>query len=154
MQLKLKNGFTLIELLVVISIIGILIGLSIFGLQGARESSRDAKRKADLELIRSGLEIYKADCNVYPQTLTWGGSLLGSGSPAACAIANSYISSIPADPISPTNIYFYNRLTTTKYVICAALERTPNPAPDPSGPIQNCGSCGSGGSCNYVVTNP
>ncbi|MCK4588676.1 prepilin-type N-terminal cleavage/methylation domain-containing protein, partial [Candidatus Woesebacteria bacterium] len=61
-----KKGFTLIELLVVISIIGILLALSIFGLQGARKSARDSKRKADIELIRSGIEIYKADCNVYP----------------------------------------------------------------------------------------
>ena len=52
-------GFTLIELLVTISIIGILIGLSVFGLQGARQSARDAKRKADLDMrlrqVMSGL---------------------------------------------------------------------------------------------------
>ncbi len=44
----LNTGFTLIELLVVIAITAILIGLSVFGLQGARESARDAQRKADL----------------------------------------------------------------------------------------------------------
>ena len=95
-NLKLKTGFTLIELLVVISIIGILMAISLFGLQGARESSRDARRKSDLEMIRSGLEIYKSDCDIYPATL--GTSLVGSGSPTSCSIANTYISSVPLDP--------------------------------------------------------
>lgn len=143
-----KKAFTLIELLVVISIIGILIGLSIFGLQGARKASRDAKRKADLELIRSGLEIYKADCNGYPVSLSWGGSLVGSGTPTTCATGNTYISSIPTDPIDPTNRYSYSRLTTTTYLLCAALEQPPSPAMDVSG----CGGCGI--TCNYKVTNP
>ena len=88
------KGFTLIELLVVVSIIGILIALSIFGLQGARESSRDARRKADLETIRSGLEIYKADCNDYPPAskVVGGSPLVGDGSPTSCAVTNTYIS--------------------------------------------------------------
>lgn len=141
-----RNGFTLIELLVVISIIGILIALSIFGLLGARESSRDARRKADLELIRSGLEIYKSDCNVYPASL--GSSLVGSGSPATCATTNTYIASVPKDPLDPNRLYPYSRPTTTTYVLCASLEQAPSPAMDVTG----CGSCVT--TCNYKVTNP
>jgi len=115
-----KKGFTLIELLVVISIIGILIGISLFGMQGARESSRDARRKSDLEMIRSGLEIYKSDCNVYvPAPLSWGGLLTGS-----CPTANTYIATIPKDPLDPTYVYTYARPTTTTYTLCATLEQT------------------------------
>lgn len=148
------SGFTLIELLVVISIIGILIGLSIFGLQGARTVSRDAKRKADLELIKSGLEIYKSDCDVYPSSpLSWGGSLVGSGTPASCAVTNEYISLIPKDPIDPVRNYAYTRPTTFKYYLCTALEQTPNPTAKPSD-LTNCADCGSTASCNYVVKNP
>src|SRR3990170_1677136 len=98
------KGFTLIELLVVISIIGILIALSVFGLQGAREASRDAKRKADLELIRSGIEIYKSDCNSYPASL--GAVLIGDDSNPSCDSGNTYIAQIPADPIDPSRSYF------------------------------------------------
>ena len=150
------DGFTLIELLVVISIIGILIGLSIFGLQGARQASRDAKRKADLEEIRSGLELYKSDCNTYPAALASGGTLIGSGTTSSCAAANTYISLIPSDPVSSTSNYAYKAtstdggLTYSTYTLCAALEQAPSPAMDVSG----CGSCTISTGCNYIVINP
>lgn len=138
-----NGGFTLIELLVVISIIGILIGISLFGLQGARESSRDARRKSDLEMIRSGLEIYKSDCNTYPATL--GTSLTG-----ACPgpTINTYISLVPTDPL-PGRLYPYSYSVATKtYILCTSLENPPSPAVDVTG----CGSCGL--TCNYKVTSP
>lgn len=144
-------AFTLIELLVVISIIGILIGLSVLGLQGARKSSRDAVRKADLEEIRSGLGFYKADCNVYPLTANFNlpnaTKLTGDGSTSSCLLTNTYISSVPQDSISGDN-YSYSSDGAT-YHLCAALEQPPSPAMDVSG----CASCGSA-SCNYVTTNP
>lgn len=142
------HGFTLIELLVVISIIAILAGISLFGLGGARESSRDARRKADLELIRSGVELYKADCNSYPPTssVVAGNNLTGDGTPSSCAVANTYISGIPDDPITSRN-YRY-ALVGTRYEICAALEQGTG--------TQSCGgssNCGSD-TCNYKVVSP
>jgi general secretion pathway protein G len=135
------RGFTLIELLVVISIIGILISLSLFGIQNSRKSARDAKRKSDLESIRSALEMYKADNGRYPST--------SSGMNASSLAISSYISSVPTDPISG-RIYVY-RCTNVSgsnclaYDLCAALETG-------SGSI-SCGiSCGV--SCNYKTTNP
>lgn len=149
-HINIKKGFTLIELLVVISIIGILLGLSVFGLQGARTSARDAKRKADLEQIRSGLEIYKADCNNYPLTaqVVGGAALVGASGISGCT-GNTYISQVPADILSPTRTYAYTSAGTS-YTLCAALEQAPTPtmAPNPA-----CGSCGSS-SCNYRVINP
>jgi type II secretion system protein G len=139
-----KKGFTLIELLVVISIIGILLALSIFGLQGARKSARDSKRKADIELIRSGIEIYKADCNVYPTIL--GTSLVGDGSTTSCSVSNTYIAEVPEDQLSPTRSYRYWSDGTT-YEICVSLE-------DGSGTETCGGSSNCGTTCNYKVVNP
>lgn len=147
-----SKGFTLIELLVVISIIGILIGLSIFGLEGARRSSRDAKRKADLELIRSGLEIYRSDCGIYPAPpLPWGGSLVGNDSLTSCSSNNSYISSVPKDPLDPVSTYSYANPNSTSYFLCASLEQAPSPAANPDD-LSQCASCTT--ACNYVVKNP
>lgn len=146
-----QKAFTLIELLVVISIIAILMGLSIFGLQGAREASRDARRKADIELIRSGIEIYKSDCNSYPvgsgnPATVMGDTLTGDDSNPSCDGSNTYISEVPQDPTYPTNNYFYVSDGTT-YQICAGLEQTP------ASPATCTGSCGDT-TCNYKVINP
>ncbi len=139
------SGFTLIELLVVVSITAILLGISIFGLTGARRSSRDARRKADLELLRSGLEIYKADCNFYPAALS--SPLIGDDSTSTCLSANTYINSIPVDPRDPLRTYIYSSSGLT-YELCASLEGETS-ATENCGGSPNCGE-----TCNYKAISP
>lgn len=145
--MKSQKAFTLIELLVVISIIGVLVAVSIFGLSGARESARDARRKADLESIRGGLELYKSDCNLYPATIpAVGSALVGTGTPTSCAVANTYISARPADPISASKNYVY-QVNGSGYNLCASLE-------EQGLATINCGSSCGASACNYKITNP
>jgi type II secretion system protein G len=140
-----KKGFTLIELLVVVAITGILLALSIIGLKGARESSRDAKRKSDLELIRSGLELYRADCGEYPAGTALASPLVGDDSSSSCLSSNTYIADIPTDPLPTRNyLYFSDGII---YEICSSLENGEG--------TQTCGgSSDCGEVCNYKVTNP
>lgn len=74
-----KRGFTLIELLVVIAIIGILSTLVIVSLNNSRASARDAKRLNDLKAMANALELYYANNNEYPPSLTPGQSLEADG---------------------------------------------------------------------------
>lgn len=154
---KLKYGFTLIEMLVVITIISVLLAISLFGIQGVREASRDAKRKSDLQLTASQLETYKSDCNYYPISLTSGSSLMGSGTPTTCLSTNTYIQSAPSDPVSGKNYVYVplpsgcastNNCTGFKY--WTSLENGGSASAvcgtAPSG-------CGTGILCNYCVTN-
>ncbi len=74
-MLKKNKGFTLIELLVVIAIIGILAAVIIANLGGARTAARDGAVKAQMDSLRSQMELY----NLYN-----GGSY---GTAANCTVA-------------------------------------------------------------------
>lgn len=63
---NIKKGFTLIELLVVIAIIGILSGIGLVSLNGAREKARDAKRISDLRQYASALNIFYDNNGRFP----------------------------------------------------------------------------------------
>ncbi len=60
------RGFTLIELLVVIAIIGILSSVVLASLNTARVKARDTARIAELNQVRSALELYFTTNGVYP----------------------------------------------------------------------------------------
>jgi prepilin-type N-terminal cleavage/methylation domain-containing protein len=71
----LKEAFTLVELLVVMVIIGILIGLAVFGLSAAQKSARDTNRRNDVRNIVNALETYAIkNGGAYPGAATLGGS--------------------------------------------------------------------------------
>ena len=149
---KKSSGFTLVELLIVMAIIGVLAAVIVTSaVLPAQKHARDTKRRADLEFIRTGIETYRADCNTYPViTGTLPVTLVGDGSTTACATANLYISTMPADPTPAKSNYYYSSDGVT-YVICAALEVPPAT----QGSVNGCGACGASGLvCNYRVTNP
>jgi general secretion pathway protein G len=140
-----NKGFTLIELLVAMTVASVLMGLALVSYQGARKSARDGKRKADLEQIRSALEMRRADCGSYPNgNLSSGQDIRGDGSSSSCSSSTVYIT-IPSDPLSG-RVYSYSG-TANSYTLCAALEAG-------GGTVTGCAPCGSGVTCNYKVTNP
>src|SRR5688572_2088649 len=69
---KLNNsrGFTIVELLVVIVVIAILVALTLPNLFGLQRRARDDDRKNDIKNIKSALETYYSDKNVYPDQLS------------------------------------------------------------------------------------
>ena len=145
------KGFTLIELIVVMSIIALLSGISLFALQAARVSGRDARRQSDLEMVRSALEMYRADCGEYPPnaTMVFNGttSLVGNGT--SCPVGNIYLQVIPADATAGRDYAYSRGANPATYSLCASLEGGTNSLA--------CGSLAAGSctaNCNYVVRNP
>ena len=61
-----KKAFTLIELLVAIAIIATLIGLAIPNFLGARSRAKDARRKGEVQQLKSALQLYYNDYKAYP----------------------------------------------------------------------------------------
>lgn len=112
-----ESGFTLIELLVVISIIGILVALTVFNFQQARERARDVQRKSEMKQLQNALELYKDDQipQRYPST-----GQLGS-------LVPTYLKVLPVDPLMKAGLgwvdYAYTiGATNLQYTLGACLE--------------------------------
>lgn len=72
-------AFTLVELLVVISIIGLLAGLSLPAIQGALNSARKGKAKAEMQSIITALKAYQNEYGRLPDSSALGTSAEGDG---------------------------------------------------------------------------
>ena len=130
------KGFTLIELMVVIAIILILALIAVPAYRNMQIRAKKARVQEDLRNIATALEAFYVDWNVYPgqddgtnpdptqdvtaTTMTGkiadeltgaGGSAVinASGNTTATGEAApiTYIKSIPDDPFSPGNKYYY-----------------------------------------------
>lgn len=150
---KRLQAFTLIELLVTIAIIGVLSTLSLVAVNSVREAGRDAKRKTDVETIRTALELYKADCGVYP---TPGGTPLRPTVPTPLTsycgggAEKVYLTSTPTDPV--LGRFYRYTVTSTGYYLCAALEGSTTTVNCAAG--EGSTYCGTLTNCTYETANP
>jgi general secretion pathway protein G len=154
-KLKRTQGFTLIELLVVIAIIGILSSVVLASLNGARESSRDARRQTDLNQIRTSLALYRDECGDFPAAATAKNVSASLGSGGDCTLGE-FMSQVPSDPSDGTYKYKANDPQQDSFCLAAQLEGSSTPADDAddSG-VCNFGSdISSGGEGGvYTITN-
>lgn len=124
-----KKGFTLIEILISIAIIAILTAVGIVSYVSINKNARDAKRRGDIEQIRSALELYRSDKGYYPS--------IGNGSwvdasqldtyatTPSDGLVDTYLPSIPSDPHGDTSPYKYkatNVSATTGYYYGYCIE--------------------------------
>ena len=145
-----NKGFTLVELLIVIVILGVLASLISGSFIISLKKGRDAKRKADLETIQKGLEMYYEDNLSYPGTITSGGSLCH---PNGCD-TKMYLKKVPKDPsIKSGCSYVYKHKTNPEgYILYSVIE---NDQDNGNGVLQsgytgtNCG-CGI---CKYKIAS-
>jgi type II secretory pathway pseudopilin PulG len=63
-----RGGFTIVELLTVMGVIAVLIGLLVPALNMVKDFSREIQQKAQFHSIDVGLELFKNDFGVYPES--------------------------------------------------------------------------------------
>ncbi len=90
-KLRENKGFTLVELLVVIAIIGVLATLILLQLGAARQKARDAKRVADINQVRSAIELFFDDNGRYSAATNLNADLVTAG---------RYLTFMPVDPLT------------------------------------------------------
>lgn len=113
------RGFTLIELLISATIAALLMSTAIVSYANVNKKSRDAKRKADFETIRSALEICRSNTGTYPASIT---------NTVTCSDATVTLQTTPVDPKnSGSHVYTYSRPTTTTYTLSGNLELPTDP---------------------------
>ena len=108
-----KNGFTFIEILVSVTIISILVAIAVISYGSINKRSRDARRKSDIEQLRSALEMYRADKGYYPNgsSLSFFPIDLVDNSPGRILLDEGYINALPTDPKDNT-LYPYKYIMT------------------------------------------
>jgi prepilin-type N-terminal cleavage/methylation domain-containing protein len=64
-----KSAFTLVELMVAMAIIGVLLGLAVFGVSAALTAQRNTERKAALQDISMGMRVYEDASGASPSRI-------------------------------------------------------------------------------------
>ena len=129
-----NRGYTLVELMVAISILALLFVAGVTSYSKATQRSRDAKRKSDIEQLRSALEMYRADNGTYPSTqgevpifpAPWKDIADAEYALLKDALVPNYIPELPTDSQSGFSYWYQSPITvdTKTYCFTAFMEVT------------------------------
>jgi type II secretory pathway pseudopilin PulG len=123
---KKPNAFTMIELLVSATVIILLTAIALVSFSQSMISSRNAKRKADLETIRQALTLYKQDKGYYAASTSVDFSAL-----VISLYADEYLSEPSLlDPKNATPYVYQATCTATSGSNCTKVTLRANLEPD------------------------
>lgn len=143
--MKKLRGFTLIELLIVVAIIAILAAIAVPNFLEAQTRARVARVNADLRTLKTGIESFQVDTNMYPKCYfennnnlnpgdlvpeapdrltfaNWAKSSIGSGTTKrnfTLTTPVAYLQNIPVDAFAEQNgmLYGYGNANQIAYIV-------------------------------------
>src|SRR3990167_5867834 len=67
-MIKKNKGFTLIELIITLAVIGVLVSLILVAINPQRiiEDTRDSRNRAEMNAVKTALQLFFNDNNAYP----------------------------------------------------------------------------------------
>jgi hypothetical protein len=111
-------------------------GLLTGDLTNFEKKARDTQRKSDLSEIKTALELYKGDHGAY---LSTGGAITRSNEANGVLqelVKKGYLSSLPIDPVDPTNWYGYQSGNGSSYELWSIIEDENDPTAIDRGPYR------------------
>lgn len=118
--LRTQAGFTMIELLVVTTIIILLSTIGLVSYRSAGLNARDAKRQADLQMVRQALVLYRTETGVYPE-----GSI--DGNLAIEEIRDYLGTETVEDPKNDETYYYTYTSDGSTFTLSTTLEKDDSP---------------------------
>lgn len=98
----LSRGFTMLELLIAVSIVTILASATLVTLRSQSARARDARRRADIEQIRTALAFYRQTKHTYPNEVSTPGAsdweISTAGNFLQLLITEGAMTTVPRDP--------------------------------------------------------
>lgn len=101
-----NKGFTLVELMIVIAVLSVLLGMVLIAIdpQKVIEDTKDSRARAEMNQLKTALQLYFNDNNAYPE-----GTCNGDGCRTgilATALVPTYIKALP-DVVGGSFEFFY-----------------------------------------------
>jgi len=124
-------------------------------LNGARESSRDARRQTDLNQVRTSLALFRDECGEFPGTNGVVEETLGNSN--CNTTLGDHMSQVPSDP-SSGEYGFASNSSNDGYCLAASLESDSVPSDSASSSDSVCSDAesqmtASNGGSTYFLTN-
>lgn len=142
-----NSGFTLIELLIAFVILGLISTYVAIISTDAITKQRDVQRKHDIKQIRTALELYRSDRQVYPAS-----NLVACN--AQMVEGNGvYMAHVPCDPKSGGNYLYTVTANGFAYCLRACLEPDDATESDPESDIERYGVNNPDGTTAQRFTN-
>ena len=136
-----RSGFTLIELLVATALLILLSTVVIVSFRSANQTSRDSKRKSDLQQFRGVLETYRLETGTYPNSLNVNQVVSAQTGLVLSLGMSSFTSNEFVDPVNQGEHiyrYVYRNLPGCTYELGVVMENDSN--------LQSCSACYPSGS--------